>query len=666
MTESEKTKRSLRTWLLYLLVGVVSVGAWISSTYTVPGIRYEFAIHDAMVRLRGQLPSPPEVMVVALDEESYGAWELPMDRPIPREKYAKLITRLAELGAKRVVFDVVFAGPGPNPEWDLELGDAMEKIPVVLGVDHGIQETGGIEREEIFVPHPIVAEYAESQSLVKMRLEDGVARNFLVDRDEGIREYSTLSEAAAGLADPKARAAAVLPRKQDLIQHYGPARWISTVSMYQILENEIPFPRQLVAGKVVFVGLALRTGFGAADLKDQFLTPWGATYGVEIHATQAANLMNQSWIERPEPIFEQIGGGILLLLATMWVLSLSPLWAAFVAIAIACVWAAASYTFLVFGYFLAGAGAVSVVLPFVVAASISYSYIKTRKQQAEIERAFSFYLAPGMVAQLKKDPKKLKLGGEEIVATAMFTDLKGFTTISEQLGAQRITAMLNDYFTVTTKVVMDEGGTIIKFIGDAIFAIWGAPLPQEDHAKRAIQAALKLNEAIELFNALNKYPKLLTRVGVNTGKMVVGNLGSNSRFDYTAIGDAVNLAARVEGVNKYFGTMVLATEDAMQTSGSDWGALKMGAIKVVGKEIPVNLYRLLDKPCSDEIATQWRSGLEQFSERRWSEAATIFRDLPEKAPDLKVACDLYLDSIAHFQAEPPAAEWRGEISMDHK
>src|SRR6185295_10317029 len=165
---------------------------------------------------------------------------------------------------------------------------------------------------------------------------------------------------------------------------------------------------------------------------------------------------------------------------------------------------------------------------------------------------FNFYLSPEMIAKIVADPSSLNLGGEEIVATALFTDVKGFTTIAESMPAPETAGLLNAYFSRITAYIFDQGGTLIKFIGDAVFAIWGAPLRMEDHALKACEAALSIAEG-------QARERFITRIGVHTGSMLVGNLGSEQRFDYTAIGDAVNFAARLEGLNKHFGTRALVS-----------------------------------------------------------------------------------------------------------
>lgn len=670
-----KKKRSSNArriiFLMRLFTAIAGTLGWIWFSSSITGQRYEFALHDALVRLRGPIPSPSDVVVVALDEATYNALELPMDRPIPRLYHAKLLKRLAELGAKRVVFDIVFAGQSASPEGDAALADASSKLPVFFGVDHGVRVDEGSGRviHEITKPDFFLSSRAAGLALVGLQLEDGVARHFFENRDENIRDLVTLSEAGAGIKSDLIRTRENYPGPGDLINFYGKAQSIRTLSLYQVLEEEVPIPEKFIRNKVVFVGLALRTGLGATQ-KDSFQTPFGDIFGVEIHATQAANLIEKNWIRGPNTMLEYVLGAMIVFSLLMMLLRVRPQWGISILIVIIIGWYVAAFIGLHFNIFLAGGSAVTAIMPLAVIISATFWYLRTYKRSIEIERAFSLYLAPAMVTELKRNPSLLKLGGEEIVASAIFTDIAGFTGISENLGPTRVTAMLNAYFTEIGQAVMEEDGTLIKFIGDAVFALWGAPLPQENHAARACRAAMRIQEVVDKFNERGEFPKLITRVGVHTGKMVVGNLGSNRRFDFTAIGDAVNLSSRVEGVNKYLGTTVLATDDALiaakETGGFTVNNIRMGAIQVLGREVPVSLFRLSAKPISEEVTLDWKKAIASFTARRWELAEELFLKVKESEPDLSIASDLYISNLHQFKINPPVATWKGEISMEHK
>ena len=674
-TESlNKRKPSRARRLLFCLrlaTAFIGTVGWLWFSTSITGQEYEFALHDALVRLRGPITPPSNVIIVALDEASYDALRLPMDRPIPRAYHAKLLKRLAELGATRVVFDIVFAGQSASPEGDAALADSVSKLPVFLGVDHGVsvEEGSGRVIHELIKPDPFLSTPAAGLALVGLQLEDGVARHFFQNQDENLSDFVTLSEAGAGIKTAQQRSEHQLPRSGDLINFYGKSHSIPTISLYQVLEEEVPIPQKLIKDKIVYVGLALRTGLGVTQ-KDQFQTPFGDIFGVEIHATQAANLIEGNWIHGPGSDLESVLGSLVVFALLMLLLRLKPQWGITLLVVIIVGWYIAAFIGLKFNIFLAGGSAVTAIMPLAVIISATYWYLRTHKRSVEIERAFSLYLAPSMVTQLKRNPSLLKLGGEEIYASAIFTDIAGFTGISENLGPTRVTAMLNAYFTEVSQAILDEDGTLIKFIGDAVFAIWGAPLPQVDHAARACRAAMRIQEAVDKFNTKGEFPSLITRVGVHTGKMVVGNLGSNKRFDFTAIGDAVNLSSRVEGVNKYLGTTVLATEDALEatkvTGGFSANTLRMGAIKVLGREVPVSLFRLSATEVNADLAQSWGKAIASFTSRRWDLAKDLFQQSQTLDPNLKIASDLYLSNLDHFIKEAPGDSWQGELSMEHK
>ena len=652
-------------WARRLGLAIAGTVAWIFFLWSEGGQKFELSVHTALVQYRGYLKSPSDVVVVAMDEATYETLGLPADRPLPRSVHAKLINKLAELGATRVVYDILFFGPSSNPEWDKELSDSMKNIPVYLGAQLSLNTTKNTNTVAIATPDPFIAQNAAGHALVNMITNEGVIRTFF-SPPASFKNELTLAEAGAGVTKGTDRNEFELPTRYDFINYYGRKGTIKTYSIENILEEEIPFPAHLIKGKTVYVGLQLNTGLGREE-KDAFQTPFGEVFGVEIHATQAANILEKSWIRRPSISEQTILGGAICFLVCLLAVSLKPFVGLLFTFGLFIGWTALAYLGLKINLFLAGAGIVCITVPVLSLINTGYWYLRTRKKQKQIEGAFACYLSPTMVRELKKNPNLLKLGGEELVCSAIFTDIKGFTTISEQLGPLRVVAMLNAYFSKVSDAVTDEGGTVIKFIGDAVFAIWGAPLPQEDHAQRAVRAALRIQQVVEEFNASGEYPKLVTRVGVNTGKMVVGNLGSSSRFDYTAIGDAVNLAARVEGVNKYLGTTVLVTENAYTELGDhNFEFLRMGAIKVLGKDIPVSLFCLHNSPVEPKMKEEWLSALEVFSKQEWERAASMFTEIQQKWPSLEVASKLYLHSIDTLKDSIDKEKWRGEISMSEK
>jgi adenylate cyclase len=302
-----------------------------------------------------------------------------------------------------------------------------------------------------------------------------------------------------------------------------------------------------------------------------------------------------------------------------------------------------------------------------------YSYYRSRKEQQrlkaeqeKIQKAFASYVPPQMAAELAKEGYKLELSGKKVLASAMFTDIASFTSISESLTPEEVAEMLNAYFTEMGHVIFDNNGTLIKFIGDAVFVIWGAPIDMADHADRALATAMDANEKLKEFNAQKRFPHLHTRIGVHSGYMVAGNLGTNWRFDYTAIGDAVNLSARVEGINKYLGTSVLVTEDTKKLLTRPADLMAMGSVQVVGKEIAVELYTPAWPGLTEEIRALWANAISSFRERKFEVAKQQFEQVTASCPELKKGASQYLHDIEDYLVNPPSEKWQGELVFSSK
>ncbi|MCB0339498.1 MAG: adenylate/guanylate cyclase domain-containing protein, partial [Bdellovibrionales bacterium] len=456
-----------------------------------------------------------------------------------------------------------------------------------------------------------------------------------------------------------------LPGERDMIKYYGGAATIQTYSYYQVVDPEKPLPAELLKDRIVFVGLVLLTDLGPAQ-KDIFMTPFGRVFGTEIHATATLNLLHQDWIRRASQSKETIGLALACLVLTILLFALRPLTGMIVLVSSIILWMISAYFSYTSNFFLPGTLLVGAFLPLAFLSTTLYYYFVTRRAQLKMEGAFQLYVSPDMVKQISKDEKGIGLGGEKVWATALFTDIADFTSITESMPAERVAAMLNAYFTEVMDEVFKNNGTLVKFIGDAVFVLWGAPIKINDHALKACQTALAIHEAVKRFNASERFPALHTRIGLNTGPMVVGNLGSAKRFDYTAIGDSVNLASRVEGINKYFGTSILITESVRKEIGDALPTLLAASLKVKGKSEVVKLYMLFDNFPMKDVCELWNDALEQFRSAEWDKAIELFEKSAAKEERLSKAKDLYLEEISLLRAEPPKRDWQGEIAFDSK
>jgi adenylate cyclase len=297
--------------------------------------------------------------------------------------------------------------------------------------------------------------------------------------------------------------------------------------------------------------------------------------------------------------------------------------------------------------------------------ALAMNYWAEGRQKAFIKQAFRHYLSGEVIEKIIRDPKHLQLGGEKRELTIMFTDLAGFSTFSERLGPVELTALLNDYLSEMTDIILEEGGTLDKYEGDAIIAFWNAPLAQPDHAVRACRAALRCQRRLaDLRDAYQQRTgaALRMRVGLNTGDVVVGNMGSRKRFNYTILGDAANLASRLEGANKAFGTETMVSGSTWQLASAEFCGRKLADLRVVGRKTAVPVYELTGF-ATDAVPAGWETfdaGLTHFREGNFARAKSVFERLPDDP-----AAQRYARRCAELCAQPPAS-WDGVWGLTEK
>jgi adenylate cyclase len=303
-------------------------------------------------------------------------------------------------------------------------------------------------------------------------------------------------------------------------------------------------------------------------------------------------------------------------------------------------------------------------------------FLTASHEKAFLHNAFSRYLAPAVISDIINDPDKLNLGGEKREMTAIFTDIQGFSTISEQLEAPQLVKLLNRYLTAMSNIVMDNLGTIDKYEGDAIIAFFGAPLYRVDHPDLACRSALAMKAAERELNkviikeGLSPVP-LFTRIGINTGEMVVGNMGAENKMDYTIMGNAVNLAARLEGVNKQYRTGgILISEYTRKEIGGEFLLRRLDRVRVVGINTPLRLYELLgfvETAADDEknAVEQWEMALDLYERKQFRAAARLFQSIIERNADDRVA-ELYAGRCMKYAENPPPETWDAVNNLTEK
>jgi adenylate cyclase len=659
-----RPKRRLRKTRSGLLLALVPGVLGILLTHWAPAASLEKAGGlDNLFLLRGTRTPPPEVCVVAIDDDSYGVLQVDPSASWPRRFHADLLRVLKAEGARAVAFDFLFETPKDDAAADEAFRSAIaDSHVVVLGASMEITEDPNFRQAQLLEPFDALKQAAAAVAEVNLPTDsDGVLR-YVWPAREG-RPGLALAAYELATGDRSQRTA-----EARILDFYGPARSIKTVSVYQALDPKQYLPPGFFKDKIVFVGASMDAGNTPSAAKDTFLTPYrgghgSTTFGVEIHATLAANLLEHRKVELLDSRMEMLLLLLLPLFATLIVMYLRPLagGAAFVAL-LAAPWLMGYVAFARFDLWTPVVIPSAIQLPISYGLSLIWYYLTTVRDREKIKRAFGLYLSPEMIRRIAEDPDAVDLGGHEIVGTAMFTDIKGFTPIAEGMSAQETAAMLNAYFSEATTHVFEAGGTLIKYIGDAVFAIWGAPIPRDDHATQACTAALALARAQA---SSGPVAQLVTRIGVHTGPMLVGNLGSAQRFDYTAIGDAVNLASRIEGLNKTFGTLALASGEALRATDGRFITRPLGKVKVVGRSEPVELHELWGT--RDEAGgangrlEAFANALTEFRAGRFEEAGAAFDAVG--GADGPAA---FFASYARKLAAHPPASWDGVVVIESK
>lgn len=453
-----------------------------------------------------------------------------------------------------------------------------------------------------------------------------------------------------------------------MINYYGPARTFDTYSFSDIVAGKIP-PDKL-KDRLVLIGPT------AVGIGDNAVTPFQQMNysGVEVHANFTTNILQGLFIRRG--IRENVIDLFFLLLfslpAGMLLGAASPRNATFSTLALL-----GAFLFLACYLFSHWRIWIVLVLPSATLAVtyltlVSYRFFFEERQKRKVRAAFTQYVSPGVIRQVLQRPELLRLGGEEKELTAMFADIRGFTTLSEGLSPSALVELLNEYLSAMTEVIFGNWGTLDKYIGDAIMAFWGAPYPQDDHPVRACRAALEMLRVLNQLQAkwqAEGRPRLDIGVGINTGRMVVGNMGSARRFNFTIMGDEVNLASRLEGINKQFGTRLIISEATFSRVQAHFVARELDLIRVKGKTKPVKIFELLGPSAHFEThrdrIERFHHGLEEYRSGKWESARETFAkltlDYPQDAPSRVFAkrCHGLLE-------HPPEGVWDGVFVMETK
>jgi adenylate cyclase len=689
--------------------------------------------------LRPRVANVRPVVIVDIDEQSlrkYGQW------PWPRTRVAELVTNLTRSGALVVAFDVVFPEPDRlSPEvvaevfrdldeetrnkirassgTDSVFADAIRKTKVVLG------ETGlpqAVPQPQTPPPSiaiatlgpdprpylhdfpgllrnlPILDTAATGRGLFSIRSErDGIVRRVpLIMLAQGeIKPALTFDMlrvvTGAGTILIRSDVAGVrsvaipgfeLPtdRHGQLWIHFAPHDPARFVSAGDVLEGKIG-PQQ-VGRKLVLIGTSAA---GLLDLKTTPVDP--AMPGVEVHAQILESMLTRSMLSAPNyAIAAELCAALLIGAVIIWIAPiLSPFFLLAFGALIGTLVVGTSWYYYTQEKLLIDSTYPLFSSVLIYLTLVFTNYVGEQAQRRRIRSAFSQYLSPALVAQLAQSPEKLVLGGEQRTMTIMFSDVRGFTTISEMYkdDPQGLTSLMNSFLTPLTNAIIDRKGTIDKYMGDAIMAFWNAPLDDPNHELNACEAAIDMLDRVEKLNAERKaeadansrpFMPLNLGVGINTGRCVVGNMGSDLRFDYSVLGDSVNLASRLEGQCKSYGLPIIVGSQTANVAKQKFAVLEIDFVAVKGKKEPEVVYAIMGR---DDLAQsgrfqRWRDlnieMLSSYRRRDWTAALSVIergRSLDEEHK-FTTLYDVYSARIRSFQVNPPPDDWDGAYALDTK
>jgi len=318
------------------------------------------------------------------------------------------------------------------------------------------------------------------------------------------------------------------------------------------------------------------------------------------------------------------------------------------------------------------AGIIAIEIALLMLLSVGAHYLLQRSERRKLRRAFGFYLAEPVLEHMLQDEHALQLGGERRTLSVLFSDIRGFTNLSENASAEALGMALNAHLTQLTRAVFEHRGTLDKYMGDCVMAFFGAPVPIGEHALCAVRAALRMQQQLQQVQPVwkdNCGSEVKIGVGVATGDVVVGNMGSDTLFDYTVIGDTVNLASRLEGLTKVYGVDVLVSEATRQATKDEVTYLEVDVVRVKGKQKPVAVYEAVCEGKPDEARSMYHEccqvGLRAYRGQQWQDGITQFEKAAKLRPEARLPA-LYLQRIARLSVDPPGSDWDGVSEFHQK
>ena len=654
----------------------------------------ELGTLDLMFRMS---PSPEEadagVVLVLLDGGSMD--QLPW--PVPRQLYADMLLMLQDWGIRAAGFDILFDTPSTySVEDDLLLGAAASSgrtaFVMALLQREGIPipETGlipvsgpaaGLDSASSCIPpYTDIAKGASALGSTNERQDsDGVFRSvrLLTGVPGGFSPSLPLALAWLAMDRPRIsldngemhlgdRMIPVSPEGRMQLMFHGPAGTYTSFPLADLTAalNARAMGEPCPVDSAAFRDAVVLFGYAAPALYDLKPTPYSpACPGVEVLATAVDNILNASPLLRLPGAYGMLAAlAVSMLSAFLLGFSGRILLGSALAALPPAVFALVSLVLFRGGVWIATAVPVVSALLTVLAGGL-FLFGSENRRKREVRSAFSQYLSPEVVSQVIEHPEMLVLGGTDRVMTAFFSDIRGFTGISETISPTQLVHILNMYLTRMTDVILATGGTVDKFEGDAIIAFWGAPIDLEDHAARSCRAALacqKEHIALNMELAEDGFPELVTRIGLSTGNMVVGNMGSSSRFDYTVMGSTVNLGSRLESANKVYGTSIMVPAATAEAAGDEFIFRELDTVRVVGQKRPVDVFELMCgsaevTPAIESTVETYSKALSLYRTGDFPAALELFGSLKGDLPSSTMAgrCRIFMDGVTPGEDELP-------------
>ncbi len=705
-----KHKKKRYRAILFTLLAIFS--ALIPLPLKISGLigRWEGITYDYRMRLAfGGQKASEEVVVILIDEASLKAMDPLVGRwPWPRSVHGDVIEFLTIGGAKLIIYDILFTEKS-QADQDIYLANAtlesnrvihalnlikeQEKgtskdMPADLSDKHSLKNVRMLKPDkynDYVIPYREL--YIASSGLGVVEFEpdmDGVYRRTSLIKSYGDIHFPSLSLAGflKNLKDYniiQGRNILTIQSKdytahipyynsKYMVKFYGQ---IDTYSMSGVLasiqairrgelENMLISPEEF-KGKVVFVGAS---AVGLEDLKP---TPMGPTTpGVFIHAFAYSNLIQKDFL-RPLPPYATYLIALVLSLFVSLFMSFGIKRGAFLS------------AFFIFAYvpialFLFWQNVVAeMVYPILSGVSnfvltLSFLALKEEREKLILRKTFERYVSPAILSELEKGLDEALSGrtGSRVELTILFSDIRGFTDISEKLPPEKVVELLNIYFDHIVEVIFQKGGTIDKFIGDAILAFWGAPVRMQDHAKRAVECALQIRRSIKELNIKLSnlgLPQIQSGIGINTAEVVLGNVGSKKRMDYTIIGDGVNLASRLEGLTKFYGAEIIISESTAERLEGGFILRPLDLVRVKGKRKPIRIYQVMEDDRT--LADIHTKAFELYLAKDWSGAKKLFQEVLKLKPQDKVAF-IFIQRCETFMQNPPPEDWDGVWEFKEK